>query len=80
MTVSALKTSPWHLDIIALIVEHLRDRRDLYSCALVNRTFHCAVTPRLYRVLDVPLRVIVSCDVSFLRVEFESFLFTLHFL
>lgn len=52
--------SPWHLDIVALIVEHIDHKRDLYNCALVNRAFHCAVTPRLYRVLDAQVRIIVS--------------------
>ncbi|KAI0087091.1 hypothetical protein BDY19DRAFT_300212 [Irpex rosettiformis] len=52
MVVKTPTKSPWHLDIISLIVEHVHDRRDLYNCALVNRPFHCAVTPRLYRVLD----------------------------
>ena len=51
---------PWHLDIVALIVEHIDHKRDLYNCALVNRAFHCAVTPRLYRVLDAQVRVTVS--------------------
>ncbi|KAI0688475.1 hypothetical protein BC835DRAFT_311047 [Cytidiella melzeri] len=47
-----------HLDITALVVEHVHNRRDLYHCALVNRDFHRAVTPFLYRTLDSQIRVI----------------------
>ncbi|KAL4266103.1 F-box domain-containing protein [Pleurotus pulmonarius] len=40
------------LDILPSILSHLVDRRDCYSCTLVNKTFNRATTPILYRKLD----------------------------
>ena len=41
------------LDVLPLILEHLTDRRDLCTCALLSRGFNHAATPLLYRTLDV---------------------------
>lgn len=48
------------LDFLPLVLEHLPSRRDLYWCALVNRAFHSAAIPILYRTLDARIRVVVS--------------------
>jgi len=46
-------------DIFYLVLEHLTDRRDLYSATLTSREFNRAATPLLYRTLDTdtPARV-----------------------
>lgn len=44
-------------DIVGYIVEHLSSRKDLYRCALVNRVFHAAAIPLLWRTLDVRMKV-----------------------
>ena len=41
------------LDVLPIILEHLTDRRDLCTCAQLSKAFHNAVTPLLYRTLDV---------------------------
>ncbi|KAI0800281.1 hypothetical protein C8Q74DRAFT_1191039 [Fomes fomentarius] len=41
------------LDVLPLILEHLSDRKDLCTCALLSKDFHNAATPLLYRTLDV---------------------------
>lgn len=49
-TMQVLNNLP--LDILPSILSHLVDRRDRYSCALVNKTFNRVTTPLLYRKLD----------------------------
>ena len=48
------------LDCLPLVLEHLPSRRDLAHCALVDRAFHNAAIPILYRTLDAQIRVVVS--------------------
>jgi len=43
-------------DIFHTILEHLTDRRDLYTAALASRDFNKAATPLLYRTLDTDTR------------------------
>ncbi|KAH9072866.1 hypothetical protein EDB83DRAFT_2288463 [Lactarius deliciosus] len=44
-------------DIFYSVLEHLTDRRDLYTAALASRDFNKAATPLLYRSLDTDTRV-----------------------
>ncbi|PIL33796.1 hypothetical protein GSI_04421 [Ganoderma sinense ZZ0214-1] len=48
---SAVNALP--LDVLPIILEYLTDRRDLCTCAQLSKAFHHAVTPLLYRTLDV---------------------------
>lgn len=50
------------LDCLPLVLEHLPSRRDLSRCALVNRAFHSAAIPILYRTLDAQIRMAVSTE------------------
>ena len=43
-------------DIFHIVLEHLTDRRDLYTAALANRDLNRAATPLLYRTLDTDTR------------------------
>ncbi len=47
-------------DLVAPILEHLLDRRDLGQCALVGWTFNRVATPLLYRTLDSRIRRVVG--------------------
>ena len=40
-------------DVLPIILDYLTDRRDLCTCAQLSKAFHHAVTPLLYRTLDV---------------------------
>lgn len=45
------------IDIFCSILEHLTDRRDLYTAALASRDLNKVATPLLYRTLDTDTRV-----------------------
>lgn len=61
-TMQVLNNLP--LDILPSILSHLVDRRDRYSCALVNKTFNRVTTPLLYRKLDSRILSNVSLNES----------------
>jgi hypothetical protein len=47
---------PIPIDIFYTVLQHLTDRRDLYTAALTSRDFNKAATPLLYRTLDTDTR------------------------
>ena len=52
----SLDFPPIPIDIFYAILEHLTDRRDLYTAALASKDFNKAATPLLYRTLDTDTR------------------------